>query len=144
MASSKAGRSRRDPRSSTSSPRAPSGDRGSRAPGLLAAGLPTWMTLVLVGVSFAPRVHDHPILGRSILGAAAFLFLWQVFLFLQMDRDRSVRSISVRLRPQHYIQAVVQVTVLAYWGYFWRPVYDMAWLIVAQLAFAYAFDILLS
>jgi len=102
------------------------------------------MTLVLVGVSFAPRVHDHPILGRSILGAAAFLFLWQVFLFLQMDRDRSVRSISVRLRPQHYIQAVVQVTVLAYWGYFWRPVYDMAWLIVAQLAFAYAFDILLS
>jgi hypothetical protein len=33
--------------------------------------------------------------------------------------------------------------LLLYWGWFWRPVYDAAPLIVAQLLFAYAFDVLL-
>ena len=32
---------------------------------------------------------------------------------------------------------------LLYWGWYWRPVYDSAFLIVAQLVFAYAFDMLL-
>src|SRR5690606_1366602 len=47
-------------------------------------------------------------------------------------------------RSQHYIQALCQGAVFVYWGQFWAPVYDFAPLIVAQLAFAYAFDILLS
>ena len=34
--------------------------------------------------------------------------------------------------------------MFAYWGYYWRPVYDYAWLLVAQLVFAYAFDMLLA
>ena len=34
--------------------------------------------------------------------------------------------------------------VYVYWGWYWRPVYDYAWLLVAQLVFAYAFDMLLS
>ena len=32
----------------------------------------------------------------------------------------------------------------AYWGWYWRPVYDHAWLLVGQLVFAYAFDLLLA
>ena len=39
---------------------------------------------------------------------------------------------------------MVQLAVFAYWGYYWRPVYDHAWLLVAQLVFAYAFDMLLA
>ena len=42
------------------------------------------------------------------------------------------------------MQAVVQLSVYAYWGYYWRPVYDLAWLLVAQVLFAYGFDLLLS
>ena len=38
----------------------------------------------------------------------------------------------------------MHISVFAYWGYFWRPVYDHAWLLVGQLLFAYAFDMLLS
>jgi hypothetical protein len=34
--------------------------------------------------------------------------------------------------------------VLLYWGWYWRPVYDAAPLIAAQLLFAYAFDMLLN
>ena len=54
------------------------------------------------------------------------------------------RSLRTELRPQHYLQATVQLVVFAYWGWYWRPVYDMAWLLVAQLVFAYAFDMLLA
>ena len=37
-----------------------------------------------------------------------------------------------------------QLAVFAYWGWYWRPVYDMAVLIAAQIVFAYAFDMLLQ
>ena len=46
--------------------------------------------------------------------------------------------------PQHWVQALVQVAVFAYWGWFWRPVYDFVWLLLAKLAFAYVFDMLLT
>src|SRR5207302_722155 len=32
----------------------------------------------------------------------------------------------------------------AYWGWYWRQVYDSYYLVIAQLVFAYAFDLLLS
>jgi hypothetical protein len=47
-------------------------------------------------------------------------------------------------RAQHYVQALCQLSVYAYWGWHWPPVYAFAWLLVAQLLFAYAFDMLLS
>ena len=45
---------------------------------------------------------------------------------------------------QHYLQACAQVSILLYWGWYWREVYDAAPLIAAQLLFAYAFDMLLG
>jgi hypothetical protein len=48
------------------------------------------------------------------------------------------------LRPQHYVQACAHTSIFVYWGWYWRPVYDYAYLIVAQLLFAYAFDALLT
>ena len=41
-------------------------------------------------------------------------------------------------------RACCHLSVYAYWGYYWRPVYDFAPLLVGQLLFAYAFDMLLS
>tara|TARA_B100000929_G_C15484485_1_gene412360 strand:+ start:434 stop:1780 length:1347 start_codon:yes stop_codon:yes gene_type:complete len=48
------------------------------------------------------------------------------------------------LRPQHYVQALVQLAVFAYWGWHWRPVYEFGTLLAAQLIFAYVFDMLLA
>ncbi|MGD8818434.1 MAG: hypothetical protein PVJ51_14695, partial [Acidobacteriota bacterium] len=48
------------------------------------------------------------------------------------------------IRPQHWLQALVQLAVFAYWGYYWQPVYAHAWLLVGQILFAYAFDMLLA
>ena len=106
--------------------------------------LPLALTVGLVLLSFVPRVHDNPVLTRSFWGAALALLVWQVTLFARLKRASVGRSFRTELRPQHYVQAMVQLAVFAYWGWYWRPVYDLAWLLVAQLAFAYAFDMLLA
>ncbi|HEY3789227.1 MAG TPA: hypothetical protein VGL71_10245, partial [Urbifossiella sp.] len=46
-------------------------------------------------------------------------------------------------KKQHYVQACAQGSVLVYWGLYWPPVYAFAPFILAQLLFAYAFDMLL-
>ncbi|MBI4522005.1 MAG: hypothetical protein HY701_14305 [Gemmatimonadetes bacterium] len=106
--------------------------------------LPLALTLALFLMSFAPRVHDNAILTRSFWSAAFVLLVWQAALFLRLTSARIGRSFLPRLRKQHYVQAVVQFSVYAYWGWHWRPVYDYLWLLLAQLVFAYAFDILLA
>ena len=105
---------------------------------------PVGMTLGLLLVSLAPRVSDSLVLIRAVWSAAIVLLAWQAVLYLRLKAEGVGRSLRVELRSQHYIQAAVQATVFAYWGYYWRPVYDHAWLLLAQLAFAYAFDLLLS
>jgi hypothetical protein len=106
--------------------------------------LPLALTLGLALLSAVPRVSSNPILARSFWGAVTVLLVWQLALFLWLRGKSEVRSLTTVLRPQHYLQALVQLAVLAYWGWHWRPVYDFALLLGAQLVFAYAFDMLLA
>ena len=106
--------------------------------------VPLTLTLGLLLASFVPRVQENVVLTRSFWGAVVGLLVWQVALFIRLRGAAARRSFHTVLRPQHYLQASVQVAVFVYWGYFWRPVYDYAWLLVAQLLFAYVFDMLLS
>ena len=134
----------------TSKARSPSASDGSASveretlPPRSVLWVPLGLTLGLVFLSLAPRIGESLILVRSIWSAAFVLLAWQMALYLRLKRERVSRSLRLELRSQHYLQAAVQATVFAYWGYYWRPVYDHAWLLVAQLAFAYAFDMLLS
>ena len=105
---------------------------------------PFALTLGLLVVSFTPRVQSHPVLLASFWLAVAGLLGWQVALYIRLRSLSAARTFQLVLRSQHYLQAGVQLTVFAYWGYFWRPVYDHAWLLVGQLLFAYVFDILLT
>jgi|TARA_B100002003_G_scaffold244677_1_gene271160 hypothetical protein len=106
--------------------------------------VPLVLTLGLGLLSFVPRVQTNITLARSFWAAAAVLLVWQVVLFLRLQGASAGRSFRTVLRLQHYLQAALQVILFSYWGWYWRPVYDMAWLMVAQLAFAYAFDMLLA
>jgi hypothetical protein len=83
-------------------------------------------------------------LRTSFLGAAGILFVWTVALAMAGRARGRQLTIEVALRKQHYLQACAQASVLLYWGWYWREVYDAVPLIAAQLAFAYAFDILLA
>ena len=118
-------------------------DRSSSRTALL---LPAALAVVLLALSWIPRIHDNAILTLSFRIASIVLLVWSGVLFWQLSRtgQLATRTIEVVLRKQHYIQAAVQFSVYAYWGFFWRPVYEYAWLIFAQLAFAYAFDMLLN
>ena len=105
--------------------------------------MPLGLTGALLLVSLVPRIQAHPVLVQSFWGASAALLVWQAALFLLRRRDARP-AIDTVLRPQHYVQAAVQLSVFAYWGWHWRPVYDHAWLLIGQLLFAYAFDLLLA
>lgn len=113
---------------------------GNRSP--ITGWLPTVCAAVLVGLAFTPRVQISEVLTRSFWAAAALLVAWNIVVAVARPRlDDLVRS---TLRPHHYIQALCQLAVFVYWGWYWRPVYDMAVLIGAQLAFAYGFSMLLA
>lgn len=139
----------RPPKRHAPSASGPGPAAAASAPTGASSSLPPWavplgLTLALLAVSLAPRVQASTVLAGSFQAAAAALAVWQAVLWLRLRAEPAGRSFQVVLRPQHYLQAAVQLSVFLYWGYFWRPVYDHAWLLVGQLLFAYAFDLLLS
>ena len=102
--------------------------------------IPLVCAAALAGLSLFPVVGDTPALRWTLVTTAAALTIGYVLLV----RYRPSLSITVVVRPQHYVQAGVQATILLYWGWYWREVYDAAHLLLAQLFFAYAFDMLLA
>ena len=129
---------RRPPPSGPAAAPKPAADRA-----LAVWAVPVGLTLALAAASLAPRVQASAVLAGSFQAAAAALAVWQAVIYLR-PRGPAGPSFRVAARPQHYVQAAVQAAVFLYWGYYWPPVHDHAWLLAAQLLFAYAFDLLLS
>jgi hypothetical protein len=115
----------------------------SRPEGTRALFLPLAFTAGLAGFALLPDVLQNTRLLLTILGAAAVLFAWNTILFVWARHSGRLLTFDVVLRKQHYLQACAQGSVLLYWGWYWPQVYASAYLIVAQLIFAYAFDMLL-
>lgn len=108
-----------------------------------ALAVPLAFVVLLLAIGALSSVRERPALWGSFLGAGALLAAWAVGLALRA-RGRRKLLLEVVLRKQHYLQACAHLSIFAYWGWYWREVYDSAHLIAAQLAFAYAFDMLLS
>ena len=114
--------------------------------------LPIALIIGLAVLALTPRIQSNDSLTWSFIAAAVFLAGWLTYLLSKANKERQSYSLEVSLRPQHYIQACVQFSVYAYWGYHWelvpdsgiRPVYDHALLMLGQIIFAYAFGMLLS
>jgi hypothetical protein len=98
---------------------------------------PLILTAGLFLLSLTPRVQGNEVLLASFYGAVAVLLVWLAAQLWQAQREGEYFGFFVLLRPQHYIQAMVQTSVYLYWGYYWRPVYEHVWLILAQVLFAY-------
>lgn len=109
-----------------------------------ALALPLAFTLLLVAFGLLPSAQQNPRLLWSFWGAGAGLLAWNAALLAAALGCGRTLTIQVVLRQQHYLQAGAQVAVFAYWGWYWREVYNAVGLIAAQLLFAYAFDILLT
>jgi len=100
--------------------------------------------LALAALTLLAPVHQNPKLLAGFLGTSAVLCAWNVVLLLFWFRRGKIPAVEVVLRKQHYLQACAQGSVLLYWGWYWPQVYASAHLIIAQLLFAYAFDMLLA
>ena len=117
---------------------------GPSSAGTRALALPLAFALGLAAFTFIDSVRESIALWRTFAGAVAVLFAWNAVLMVSAVRSGRMLAVEVVLRKQHYLQACAQGSVLLYWGWYWRPVYDSAYLIAAQLLFAYAFDMLLT
>jgi hypothetical protein len=106
--------------------------------------VPLLATTALFLISFMPRVQQNIVLVRSFWAACAGLAAWQLLLLIRSRSGTAPILVFAPPRAQHYVQAMCQFSVYAYWGWYWRPVYDFAWLLLAQLLFAYALDMLLG
>ena len=105
---------------------------------------PLAISLALGALALLTPAREVPSLVRTFLGAALVLGAWNLLLLLSVRRTGRTLKLEMVLRKQHYLQACAQASVLLYWGWYWREVYDSAHLILAQLLFAYAFDMLLA
>ncbi len=119
------------PRRRTTSP-----ERALALPMLCAAGL--------AGLALYEPVQLSPRLFWSILGSAVALAAWAITLLVSARQQHRRFTLEVVPRAQHYVQACAHTAIFLYWGWYWSPVYEYAYLIVAQLLFAYAFDMLLG
>ena len=108
------------------------------------AAAPLPFTAAVAAVCLLPAVRANGRLTWSLAGAAALLALWHAGLWVRARRRGTPPAVVADVRAQHYVQACAQGAVLAYWGFYWREVYDAAPLLAAQVAFAYAFDLLLA
>ena len=106
--------------------------------------LPLLFTTALVAFALYPPVRQNPRLLWSVVGAGAVLLAWNGVLLVSALRNHRVLHLEIVLRPQHYVQACAHASIFLYWGWYWRPVYESAHLLIAQLVFAYAFDMLLA
>lgn len=136
--------SKRRERREGSPPRSEQSFKIPRTQSLSVLLVPLGFTAGLLALTLLPRLQATQPLLWSFLGAGAVLLGWLALLAIRAVKDGAPAIHLAAPRPQHYIQACCHLTVYAYWGYYWRPVYDFAPLLVGQLFFAYAFDLLLS
>ncbi len=114
------------------------------------AAVPLLLALAVLSCLLLERVRSNVGLFAAIAGAGGGLVLWQIGLWLTAARSgRRLLVEPVAPSRQHFIQACVQLALYSYWGWFWvqdgeRPIVVQAPLILAQLAFGYSFEALLS
>jgi hypothetical protein len=111
--------------------------------GLRPLALPLFFTAGLAALSSIAPVRRDPRVLATFLAAVFALCAWNAVLFVLARRHTRPFTLTIAPKKQHYVQACAQAAVFLYWGWYWRPVYAFAWFILAQLLFAYAFDMLL-
>jgi Sel1 repeat len=100
------------------------------------------LNLLFACFVFLPGVNAYPRLQWSILGTAAALLLFLLFVLQQVAKTGRVLRYEFLPRPVHYVQLTMHTCIYAYWGWYWREVYHHVPLIICQIVFAYTLDML--
>ena len=105
--------------------------------------LPLTLTALLCALAFLTPARSNPILVWTLCGVGAGLLFWQAILLFQVERSGRQMTLEFVPTKAHYVQAILHLSIFAYWGFYWRIVYSVAHLIAAQIVFLYVFDMLL-
>jgi hypothetical protein len=100
------------------------------------------MTAALAAFSLIPWVRENARLAGSIWGAVVVLLTLAAAVRQRAQRAGRVLRYEFLPKPVHYVQMAMHTSIYVYWGWYWREVYHYAPLIVAQIAFFYALDML--
>ncbi|MEZ4417902.1 MAG: hypothetical protein R3E10_19255 [Gemmatimonadota bacterium] len=84
------------------------------------------------------------LLLRACLSAAGVAGLWALALLVSARRQGRTFTLGFALYKHHWVQALAQIVVYAWWGWYVRVVYAYLPLLFAQVLFAYAVDALLT
>ena len=90
------------------------------------------------------RVRTNPSLLVTFWIAVGSLIVMLLLLRYRVSHKGRVLTYEFAPKKVHYIQLMMQGCVYAYWGWYWREVYRYVPLLVSQIIFAYALDMLLS
>lgn len=80
-----------------------------------------------------------PLLGSALIGA-----VWLLALVRRRTRQGAPLEAEVRIRRPHWVQTILHSSIFAYWGFYVDVVYPQVPLILAQVVFAYALDLLVA
>jgi Sel1 repeat len=100
------------------------------------------ITVVFSCFVFLPEVSEYPRLEWSILGTAGALLIFLLFVRQLVARAGRILRYEFVPKPVHYVQLTMHTCIYAYWGWYWREVYHHLPLILCQIVFAYALDML--
>jgi hypothetical protein len=107
---------------------------------------PLWLAfgfiLLLAASSFLPRVTENANLAWSVRGSVVALLALLLYVAWHAERIGRVLSYEFGAKNVHYVQLVMHTCVYSYWGWYWRPVYHEVPLILVQIVFGYALDML--
>lgn len=99
---------------------------------------------LLVATCLLPTVRESRYLTGYVLAATGVLVVWQSALWCA-SRYRGTRLAVERIiKKPHYAQLCAQSCVYVYWGLYWTEVREHVPLIVVQILFAYALDMVLT
>lgn len=93
---------------------------------------------------FVERVGDNQILANTFWAVGGLLIAFNLLLRVNVARTGRMLTYEPVLKKVHYVQLCMHSSVYAYWGYYWRDVYHYIPLIIAQIIFAYALDMMVS
>jgi hypothetical protein len=110
--------------------------------------MPVFLILLVDSLLFLSAVifafHGRVALCLSIVIVTALLILWQCMLLNKLKLTDQTIRIENGIRRPHYVQAVLHLLIYSYWGLYWDEVVRYAPLMIVQLIFVYAFEMLLS
>ena len=83
-----------------------------------------------------------PKLTYSFVGWSAVLLAFAAALYVRAQQRARTLATTLVINRVHWVQLLMHSSIYAYWGWYWREVYHHIPLIIAQIVFMYALDML--